>query len=62
MQKVMFVLNGKLDEVQKELDDGWMVKSVHTVSNQVSCSSGGEDNCSAEIKGDVCAYIVLEKG
>jgi hypothetical protein len=57
MQKILFVENGRLDEVNKALSNGWKLVSIHTVSNHVA-SSGDEVIVS---EGNVFAYIVLEK-
>lgn len=55
MEKIFFVVNNNLKEVNRELySSGGRVKMIQTVSEMVSDSSGQKST------GDVYAYVVVE--
>lgn len=64
MERIFWVKNGDLDEVNKWLQKGGRVKSVHAISEQVSSYgfAGGESYSSdyGRYTGDIYAYIVVE--
>ena len=54
-EKLFFIIDGDLDEINDHLQKGWSVKSVHPVSESVATSGD------YVVRGSVYAYIVLEK-
>ena len=64
MQKIFWVKNGELDEVNKELMHGGKVKSITAVSETISSYgyAGGDTNDSGQgwNEGDIYAYVVIE--
>ena len=61
MQIIEFVKNGELDKVHKHLANGYTVKSVHLVTQTVALDGCMKYADGHTLKGDVFAYIVLEK-
>ena len=58
MERIFFVRNGDLREVNNWLQKGGRVKFIQIISEQVH---NGADTCPLSgRKGDICAYIVVE--
>lgn len=63
MERIFWVKNGSLDEVNKWLEKGGTVKSIHAVSESVSAYGYAYDllaNEKGSYSGDIYAYIVVE--
>lgn len=64
MEKIFFVENGDLDEVNAYLEKGARVKSINSSSECVStwayCGGDTARYDTGESYGDIYAYIVLE--
>ena len=64
MERVFFVVNGNLTEVNNWLQKGAKVKTILAVPENVSSYgyAGGEsfNSNDGNIRGDICAYFVLE--
>ena len=64
MEKIFWVKNGDLDEVNNWLQKGGKVKMIKAVSETISAYgyAGGEtDACGSDYcEGDIYAYIVVE--
>lgn len=64
MERIFWVCNGDLDEVNRCLQAGGKVKSIHAVSESISAYgyAGGETYADEKGKylGDIYAYIVIE--
>ena len=60
MEKLFFVVNNDLEEVNKELASGGKIKFICPVNESVS--NAGASNCytACDIVGDVFAYVVIE--
>jgi len=54
MERIFFVKNGELKEVNNWLQKGGRVKHIHAVPENVSCGTGGYN------EGDIYAYVVVE--
>lgn len=69
MERILFVQNGELDEVNKLLSEGWKVKNIQCCGEPVSAygygyaggESGRYDSEDGHYCGDICAYIVIQK-
>ena len=64
MQRIFFVKNDELDEVNEWLDDGAYIKDIHVIPQNVSSYgyAGGREetwNHGCYV-GDIYAYIVVE--
>ena len=60
MQKVFWVCNGDLAEVNKCLQKGGKIVQINAVSECVSASVTGDGWSSEKLVGDIYAYIVVE--
>ena len=64
MEKIFFVENGDLREVNKCLSKGGTVKSVHPINQNIAAYGfGGGETCYSDhgkYEGDVYAYVVVE--
>ena len=64
MEQIFWVKNGELNEVNKYLQKGGKVKSIHAVSESVSAYGfgGGETSLTdyGNYVGDIYAYVVIE--
>lgn len=64
MERIFWVKNGELTEVNNWLQKGGRVKSIHAVGEPVSAYgyAGGETNHSEHGKyfGNIYAYVVVE--
>lgn len=64
MEQVFWVKNGDLKEVNKYLQKGGRVKSIHAVSESVSAYGYGNGTSSfgheGRYVGDIYAYVVIE--
>lgn len=59
MEKIIFVKNDDLREVNEYLEKGWKVKDFKTASESVSCSVTAPVYYEKTVKGNVYAYFVL---
>jgi len=64
VEKVYFVKNGDLSDVNRALSSGGKIKSISTIQEPFIAFSGGEREYSSDsngvYNGNVCAYIVIE--
>ncbi|MBR3905049.1 MAG: hypothetical protein IKJ51_05000 [Clostridia bacterium] len=63
MERIYFVKNGDLSEVNSLLKEGAKVKSIHAVSEGISAygySSGWQAEGKGKYVSDIYAYIVLD--
>ena len=63
MERIFWVCNGDLDEVNSYLEQGGKVKSVHAVSEGIAAYGYAGDVYSEDkgkFLGDIYAYIVVE--
>ena len=63
MERIFFVRNGDLQEVNMLLQKGATVKSIHPIAQNVSSygyGGGGYPSGEGSFTADVCSYIVLE--
>ena len=56
MQKIIYVIENRLDKVNEELKDGWEVKMIVSYNQPVAKGEGY-----ASVLGDYGAYVVLER-
>ena len=57
-EKVLFVIKNSLGEVNKLLEEGWKVKGLYPISENVSVSDGSKFGRTKT--GEIYAYIVLQ--
>ena len=57
MEQIFFVKNGDLSEVNKWLQKGGRVKCIQALPEPFD---NGSDTSPLYIKGNICAYIVVE--
>lgn len=64
MEKVFWVKNGDLKEVNEQLRKGGKIKSIHAVSETIAAYGyAGGESCQWDhdrYVGDIYAYIVIE--
>ena len=60
MERIFFIKNGNLTEINNILKKGGSIKMVQPVSEVVSTSCGGESEEDLDFSGDVYAYIVVK--
>lgn len=60
MEKLFFVVNNDLEEVNKELASGGKIKFICPVNESVSNAGAGGSCIIYDIVGDVFAYVVIE--
>ena len=62
MQKILFVRNNELDEVNKYLEDRWSVVDIKCTSEAIAHAFQGNDSeWENTVYGNVYAYVVLQK-
>lgn len=57
MEKIMFVKNGNLDEVNNLLAKGWKVKFIQRLIKPMEIYEADAGDC----KKDIYSYVVIEK-
>lgn len=64
MERIFLVKNGELSEVNKWLQKGGKVKSIHTVSESISsygyAAGGTYESGKGKYVGNIYAYVVIE--
>lgn len=60
MEKIFFVVNNNLDEVNNELSKGGRLKLICPIAESVSIAGKGDAYTTDEVVGDVFAYVVIE--
>lgn len=64
MERIFWVKNGELEEVNEWLQKGGRVKSIHAVSETISAYGYAGGDAYADEKGnyvgDIYAYVVVE--
>ncbi|MBR6107510.1 MAG: hypothetical protein IKQ39_05830 [Oscillospiraceae bacterium] len=59
MEKIYFVKNGQLREVNMELAKGGIVKHICAVTESIAMAGGAESDMDYS-QGDIFAYIVVD--
>ena len=60
MERIFFIKNGNLNEINNILKRGGSIKMIHAVPEIVSTSCGGESQNDSDYEGDIYAYIVVK--
>lgn len=61
MQRIELVKNGNLEQINKLLSEGYIVKNITPIAETVAIDGVLRTTMGQTTKGNIYAYIVLEK-